>query len=410
MRRVLASAAIAAVAILALWLARDDSPSAPQLNDLHREARAPAAAVTARFSDVEAPAIPPALDAAVDSPVQPSWELEVLALREALATNAAKAERYIGVLCDDVRELRQKPPFPSPPPWRRDAARFLAPLLDYEKPYDDLEGQLHLPDDLRQRIHSYGNQWLALISDGDLEGLDFEWMSSLTWFDHWSQLGEGPLRYHSADNPMSFPLPNYSSLMIWAKLRYAAAVRRGDLAKASAEVRHLAELIRSQGWTISEIVALGFYRWDAVAHQAAVASGADVSGWVPADLEQLERYKRLSLAAVAFVYPGVNAATARRALDCSPSPCATLIDGAAVNRSLAAFVPADHLQLLRELSREYGCDGALFERLASGRSIEPSEAFRADSPPLFKPDDLARRLGSPQDRIGGESRPRGPTW
>ena len=54
--------------------------------------------------------------------------------------------------------------------------------------------------------------------------LDFSWMQALQGFDHWTVLSAGRLRDFKPDNVFQFPIPNYLSLMVWSKLRYAVAV------------------------------------------------------------------------------------------------------------------------------------------------------------------------------------------
>lgn len=58
----------------------------------------------------------------------------------ALAKNAANADAYLDRLCDEQRRLTERPPIEEPKTQERDAAAFLAPLIDYEAPLN--RGQL----------------------------------------------------------------------------------------------------------------------------------------------------------------------------------------------------------------------------------------------------------------------------
>lgn len=96
------------------------------------------------------------------------------AIGKALSENAAAAEARVDELCEKSRRVRKH----EAPAGGADAAEFMASGMDYEKPLDQPPGSLHLPDDLRNRIRSYGDAWLQRITDADLAGLDFFWLLS----------------------------------------------------------------------------------------------------------------------------------------------------------------------------------------------------------------------------------------
>ena len=156
--------------------------------------------------------------------------------------------------------------------------------------------------------------------------------------------------------------------------RFALALRRGDLPAASAEVRHLADLIRSQQLLISELVAILIYKNDARARAVAASAGADLSGWDALDVDQLDRQRSATFASMYFTYPGVDAETVKKAADCMPSPCSALIEGASANRSFGSFGTADNLQLVRELSAARGCEPALLDLVVGARELPAGEA------------------------------------
>jgi len=313
-----------------------------------------------------------------------------LELGEALARNARSADAYVDRLCEEGRKLHDRPALPDAPTHDRDAAAFMAPLVDYEKPLDDPPGRLHLGDPLAERLKSYGVDWPRKISDGDLAGLDFGWMEQIQAFDHWSLLGAGRLRDYPVGDVMVDPIPNYLSLQMWSKLRLAAAFRRGDFAVASAQVRHLADLTRSQSILIAEMVAVAIYRLDARARDAAVANGLDpdVAGWPEPDLDQFDRHRRIAWASLYFTYPGVDPETVRKAVACMPSPCPALLEGAAVNRAFGAY-DADNLDLVSDLARSHGCESAMLDRVRRTRELAAGDAlaegFESDNgiPQLF---------------------------
>jgi hypothetical protein len=298
-----------------------------------------------------------------------------LVLAEALAKNAAHAEALVDRLCDEHRRLQEHPPLDEGKARLRDAAEFMAPLVDYEAPLDDPPGKLHLADPLRIRLQGLGPDAMLKLTDQDLAGLDFAWLQQLAAFDHWSLLGAGRLKDHPIDDAYADPLPNYISLQQWVKLRFGLALRRHDLVAASAEVRHLADLIATQGTLISTAIAVAIYKLDARARELAAAAGNDVSGWPLTDGAQLQRYRQMTFASLYFTYPGVPEATLRKAAACFSSPCAALAEGAAANRSFGAIASHSNLALVEELFAANRCEPAVLARLARSRPLPAGEAL-----------------------------------
>ena len=262
----------------------------------------------------------------------------------------------------------------------------MAPLMDYERPADDPPGRLHLADDLRKRLGGYGEDWPAKITDADLAGLDFAWLPALAQFDHWTLLGAGRLRDRPATDFFNDPIPNYIHLLYWARLRYALALRRGDVLAASTEVRHLAELIRTQGILISEMIAVVLARLDLRGREAAFRAGLDVSAWAAPDNDQLDRHRRMAFASMYFTYPGVPPEVLRKAVGCMPSPCSALLEGAGANRAFGAFGTVDNFEVVDELAKAHGCEPAVLARVHQSVELPAGDALRALA------DDLDRRI------------------
>jgi hypothetical protein len=301
------------------------------------------------------------------------------ALAEAIARNAANAGKYIDKFC---AESAQQPDLP-PAGTRADAAAFMAPRMDYEKPLDEPPGSLHLPDELRMRL--YGAGWLDKVTDADLQR-DFSWLTELQQFDHWSLLGAGRLRDYVPTDAPHASIPSYASLLAWAKLRYALGVRRGDLPVAQTEVRHLADLMRTQGILLGEMCAIYLYKLEAQAG----APGA-------LDPDQLGRRRELDFAALAFAYPGVDPAIVRRAMSCATAPCTAMVEAVVMNRSLSGAAGSDNLAVLGELSSARGCDSDLFARFKTTREYATDEALGelADDLPQAIPKRFGPLQGQP---------------
>jgi hypothetical protein len=296
-----------------------------------------------------------------------------LALGEAIAQNAANAEKYVDQFCEENAKLSPLPAAGT----SADAAAFMAPRMDYEKPLDQPPGSLHLPDELRARLRD--PNWLTKVSDADLQR-DFSWMTELAQFDHWSLLGAGRLRDHVLTDAPHASIPNYSSVIGWAKLRYALAVRRSDLAQAQIEVRHFADLMRSQGILMAEACALLIYGLEAQVQ----APGAF-------DAAELKRRKDLDFAAIDFADPGVDPSVARKAMECARAPCVAMAEAVVMNKSLSAAAGGDNLAMLNELASARGCQADLFERINGTREYQTAEALSELAGDL--PQEIPRRLG-----------------
>lgn len=319
--------------------------------------------------------------------------VQLFALGEALAKNAAHADAYVDKLCEENRKLSERRPLRQLPPRKQDAAVFMAPLMDYEKPLDQPPGKLHLSDEFRQRINDYGADWPTRIDERDLAGLDFGWLNALAQFDHWSVLAAGRLREHPPDNIYRDAIPNYIGFQVWSKLRLATGLRRGDMLTASTEVRHLADLIRSQQLLIAELIGVTLYRLDAHARTVAKAAGVSVDEWPEAQTEDLASYRNASFGSIYFTYPQVNPETLRKAIGCSPTPCTALLEGAAANQSFGMWTGTNNLSVIRELAAANGCDAALLARTLAGQEIAAGDALEVVGEEL--PSRIPKFLGPP---------------
>jgi hypothetical protein len=256
-----------------------------------------------------------------------------------------------------------------------DAAAFMNSQIDYERPLDKPPGLLHLPDVLLERVRGYGAAWPARVTAGDLAGLDFSWLTQLQQYDSWSLLASGPLASYPVGDVLYYPLPNYSSVTIRAKLRYALGLAGGDVAQASREVLHLAELIRGQGLLVSELSAVQLYRIDGEARAAATQMGLDVSGWTPLDPALRVDWRDMANAGRLFTLPDVSPDVVRKALDCMPSPCPAIVEGVSMGKALSVYGETDNVPLLLQLGAEHGCESELLSRLGAAETASPYEAL-----------------------------------
>ncbi len=390
---------IVIVAVALLWSSRESEsePSAAPPAPLAEVALRPSAPVaTARVT----PLLPPAAKAAAspDAVTRDAGDAAAIANDELgsgsvmsqliaihgmgaqvdvsafLQRNAELAKQHVERFCDESRRL--KSPFADAPRGQRDAATYLAGRIDWATTPTTL-GLLHLPQPLEDRLGAAGVGWPEAVSDTDLAGVDFSWMRDLRAFDVWTLMGAGPLRDAELGRLFEMTIPDFRLLMTWVRLRFARALRVGDFIDASTDVHHLAELLHSQGILISDAVAVFLFRLERQAYDAAKRLGRDVSGWAPAELADINAWKRLSRASPSFLFPGVDPKVMSRALECMPSPCSAIHEAAMVNASIGELSATDTREDFWNVAESRSCDAALLEKLRASKPSSPVYARSA---------------------------------
>ncbi len=283
-----------------------------------------------------------------------------------IAQNAADAEKYVDRYCEETKALRSNKTF-TEPPRTRDAALFMAGRTDWE---GGVVGLLHLPASLTERMSNPPGAWRTMGSES-YAGLDFVWMHELLAFDYWSLLATGPLRDHPDVPFFEAPLPNYVTLQTWSKLRLLKGLREGDLAAASLEVRHLADLIASSGTLLGEMIRVAIHGIE--------RKTWDDAGLVPPDppLTDAERFeaRHAAFAGMYFLYPGVARAVREKALKCVPSRCSALVEAIGASSSLAGLVPSATGDV-EWLLAQAPCDPALAAQAAKAPPITAALAMQ----------------------------------
>ncbi|MBI5495876.1 MAG: hypothetical protein HY904_12700 [Deltaproteobacteria bacterium] len=383
-KRAFGLAVVAGALVMALWTwrAADAGPVRT------RGSAAPAAATQPRTATPRAPEPEPAPAAPVPQPPRTESLVPVPARPEQpgdggttatvaawLRSNAEEARRAVDILCQEHESLRFERVFP-PHKTEQDAAEFMALQVDWmatEHHPEPVLGAAHLATGLRDRVRDLGPDWLLKLTDDDLRGLDFSWLQRLREFDHWTPRLVGPPSNWPREDSPFLPLADYLQLQTWGKLRFAAALRTGDLLAASADVQHLAQLLHSQGILVADMVALALMNMDARMRDTAEQMGSSVTGWEPrpVDAELRDRFKRMSAASLGFMLPGVPEDVMRRALACSPTRCVTLIEGTAQFSHFEHFWPEPVGRTSPDaLVAAAGCDGGLLRR---ARSVPPAD-------------------------------------
>ncbi|MFL5784829.1 MAG: hypothetical protein ACJ76H_09485 [Bacteriovoracaceae bacterium] len=126
-----------------------------------------------------------------------------------------------------------------------DAGPYLNPLLT----------TLAISKDLQRELQN--RNWVAFEPDFKKLALDFSWMKELHKYDYWAPDFNNPaIDPKKHPNISSLPLPEYSHLISWARLRLMHGRQTRDMKNALADVRQLARLIYTNDYLVSSMVAI----------------------------------------------------------------------------------------------------------------------------------------------------------
>jgi len=307
--------------------------------------------------------------------------LSSLEVTAALQRNAEETARTVEQFCARAEALKRNPasaPLLQPPSAGADAGPFLAPLVDWLMgPEQVREGKLHLPQALVDRVSAAKKDWPFAFSRADTGGLDFGWMRQLHAFDHWSVASAGPIAELQEQADFSYVAPSYFQLLAWVKLRYVDALGPGgDLAAAAEDARHLSDLVRSNEGYVATALAGRMLRSLNEVQDAAAARGVTLPPLPAMDASAISEVSQLTRAGRRYFWPGVSPEVTRRAFECSPLPCAHVLEGAYARRALSPYSPGNGEAELWDLaSMGNGCDGLLLQMLAGSAPAGPADAL-----------------------------------
>ncbi|MBL8915857.1 MAG: hypothetical protein JNM17_34480 [Archangium sp.] len=282
-----------------------------------------------------------------------------------LRDNAEVAAKRVDDYCKATKGLVD-PRDAKPPSRERDAALFMAGRSDWE---DGRFGLLHLTPALTERMNNPPGAWRKMGPEL-YAGLDFSWMKALLQFETWSLATASPLRdVAEMTNFFEAPIPNYVTLQHWAKLRLLKGLHENDLANASLEVRHLAELIGTNGILVGDMIRIALFGIErAFYEEHGIAT--------PPAMTQNDAMRRrhAAFAAMDFLLPGVDGATREKAMKCIPNRCSALMEGMGAAASLRGIAPgaADQLQWLRGQEQ---CDSELADLAMKSKPMDPKRLF-----------------------------------
>jgi hypothetical protein len=304
---------------------------------------------------------------------------------DSLQKNADLAAKEVEHYCEEARKASEQMPFKDSTR-QKDAASYLAPRVDWVTRPPRL-GTLHLPKPLTDRVEAAGKAWLGAITAADVAGLDFSWMTDLRAFDSWGLTSDGPAADPEIVMPEGDwpPLPNYSLFTTYTKLRLAQALGTGAFIEASTDIHHIADLLHGQGMLISEMVAIHALKLERVAFDSAVAQHLNVSGWTPFPIEDLDRLRGVERYSFSFFWPGVDPKVMKKALSCTPTPCAALAEGTWSHALIGDLSPDDTRGSFQKLADSANCDQGLLQSIRESPSLsveKAREGFAGPSPLL----------------------------
>jgi hypothetical protein len=292
-------------------------------------------------------------------------------LERFLDENAAQAKANVDRYCEATRALRERPEF-RPRPRAKDAAVFMDGRADWE---GGRTGLLHLPATVTARLKDPDEAWRQAGPEL-YAGLDFSWLEALGEFDHWSLASQGPLKDQRPTSVYESPLPEYGTLLSWAKLRLLKGAHEGTLPAAADEVLHLADLCASGGALLGELLRGSFH---ALVRRAFADAGRPVPDGVFTDADR-RQVRAAGLAGLRLLYPGVPDDVRAKALGCIPMRCAALNEAIGFSSGLTQLRPAS-ADDVKWLTRQQPCDGALAGLLSRAPPIDP-RSLRDSLPPV----------------------------
>jgi hypothetical protein len=209
------------------------------------------------------------------------------------------------------------------------------------------------------------------LTPADYAGFDFTWMTELLEYDVWLMSTSGPLRDLNIDNFFEAPIPNFVSLQQWSKLRLAKGLNENDLARASLEVRHLADLCGSTNILIGEMIRAAILGIERAMYEKL---GQPVPDALPSAEEALA-FRRTTFASMYFLFPGVPKAVREKAIACSAARCSAITEALGISGGARNVVP-EAQENFDWLMKQSPCDSALADSIDKSASVTSEQLAR----------------------------------
>lgn len=237
----------------------------------------------------------------------------------------SRAERLLPKYLVISARLDVDPFFAAPRP-EADAGPFFNPRLRWDGVPGTDGRELALAESDQARVREWKEHWVEHADDPLVGSLDFTWMRGLSKYGRWNLVPGSPLEKLERRDLLKIPMPYFVDLITWSKLRLLRALKSGDYAAASAEVRQLAWLCYSSETLLGSMVALSILRAERTAHDAAERASADLQGWTAYDEAWLTAARHTLFAGLVYTNLALPDALQMRARAARAPRCAGLVE------------------------------------------------------------------------------------
>ncbi len=179
--------------------------------------------------------------------------------RQAMMTYIARSpepefEKHFVAFSDDEKLLSKNSLYSANSHGKADAGPFLNAQVGWSGA-EESYGKLALPIEVTDLLKT--SDWYSKAKiDWEQTKIDIDWMKKLHEFDHWSYDLHPPHFGPDADYVLVMsPLPNYSQLTQWAKIRLLKGRDDHDMKNAVRDVEQLARLIMSTDNLVAAMTA-----------------------------------------------------------------------------------------------------------------------------------------------------------
>lgn len=104
---------------------------------------------------------------------------------------------------------------------------------------------LNLPEDLNTKLKAVVFDTNFKATDFNLKPFDFKWITELQQFDYWSLEDNSPIAYLEKYDFTKYPIPDFSPMIAWAKLRLIKGLQDNNIGQAIDETLHLGRILHS---------------------------------------------------------------------------------------------------------------------------------------------------------------------
>lgn len=237
-------------------------------------------------------------------------------------------QQHLDAIMEDAKVLSKSDLFNRGTRGTSDAAPFLNPKIPWELGGGEVSpAQLTLPPAVSE-IANFNTNFMEARPDWKTLNLDFSWMQELRQFDTWSFDLHGP-KFGSGEmySLARAPVPSYSTLIVWSKLRLLKGREDGDVLSALQEVRQLGLLSLSSENLVGAMTALAILKNETRFLESLPEPTRAKVAWSPLSHDELDRAKRFLFAGASFVDARLSDEVFERLSRLTPGLCQRVQEG-----------------------------------------------------------------------------------